>query len=219
MALLLREVLTAEDVDRVRARLEEATWVSGKTTAGASARAVKANAQASTRDPDIAALERFVTDALRRHSAFSAMAWPRRFSRVLFSRYGVGDAYGAHVDDALMGDPPLRSDLAFTLFLSDPEHYDGGALTIAAPAGDQSIRLEPGDAVLYEATSVHEVTPVTRGERLAAVGWVQSFVRDPRQREVLFDIAQARAAPELDRATRLQLAKVQSNLLRMWAET
>jgi len=218
--ILLEGVLAAEDVARVRRDLESAPWADGAKTAGAAARPVKHNRQAAGDDPQVQALGEFVTAALRRRPTFELAARPRRLSRLLFSRYEAGDTYGAHTDDALMGDPPLRTDLAFTIFLSDPESYDGGGLTISTPLGEQAIKLSAGDAVLYQAGTIHHVAPVTRGVRLACVGWVQSLVRDPAQRELLFDLATARAqcAGAAARETLLLLDRTQSNLLRMWAE-
>lgn len=217
--ILLEEVLAGEDVARVRRGLEAAQWRDGATTAGAAARSVKRNRQAAGDDPAVAALGAFAAAALRRHPTFELAARPRRLSRLLFSRYEGGEAYGPHTDDALMGDPPLRSDVAFTIFLSDPESYEGGALTISTPLGEQAIKLSAGDAVLYHSGTIHHVAPVSAGVRLAAVGWAQSLVRDPAQRELLFDLATARAqCGAVDRETLLLLDRTQSNLLRMWAE-
>jgi PKHD-type hydroxylase len=129
--------------------------------------------------------------------------------------------YGTHVDDALMGDPPVRSDLSLTLFLSDPASYDGGELIVESTAGDQAFRLPPGSLVLYPSSSLHRVEPVTRGVRRAAVGWVQSLVRDPARRELLFDLDTARRSLfDREGATREfgLLSKTVANLLRMWAE-
>ena len=222
MMILLEGVLAAEDVARVARGLDAGPWVDGKATAGADARTVKRNRQAAGDDPEVAALGAFVTAALRRHPLFDLAARPKRISRLLFSRYEDGETYGAHTDDALMGDPPLRSDIAFTLFLADPATYEGGALTVTTALGDQAIKLAAGDAVLYPAGTVHRVAPVTSGVRLACVGWVQSLVRDPARREVLFDLATARshcATANAPREALLLLDKTQSNLLRMWADS
>lgn len=220
--ILLEGVLTSEDVARVRRDLDTAPWVDGKTTAGPAARAVKQNRQADGGDPHVQALEKFVLDALHRHPLFTPAARPKRISRLLFSSYEGGETYGLHTDDALMGANPLRTDLAFTLFLSDPESYEGGALAVTTTLGEQSIRLNAGDLVLYPAGSIHGVTPVTSGRRVACVGWIQSVVRDPAQRELLFDLANARAMfarGETNRESLLLMDRAQSNLLRMWAET
>jgi PKHD-type hydroxylase len=216
--VVLDAVLSPEDVSSLRARLEEAVWADGRETAGAAARAVKANLQA--KGETAAALQGFVTRALMRHPVFVSAARPKRTSPVLFSRYQPGMAYGRHTDDTVMGtgEHRLRTDLAFTLFLCDPDSYEGGALCVETPAGVQEVKLSAGQAVLYGAGSVHQVAPVKAGERLAAVGWVESLVPGPAEREVLFQLDQARAAltgaaPE----GLLRLDQAASNLLRLWA--
>lgn len=195
MSLILQAVLTAEDLARVRDELAAINWGSGKRTAGAAARAVKENLQADGADPRVQALEKFVVEALRRHPLFEIAARPARISRLLFSRYEPGMTYGAHTDDALMGggDDKLRTDLAFTIFLADRDTYEGGALVVQSPLGDQEIALDAGDAILYPAGSIHYVAPVTSGARLAAVGWLQSYLADAGQRELLFDLSVTRA--------------------------
>jgi PKHD-type hydroxylase len=222
MSVILQQVLEPEDLARVRADLAAAAWKPGRRTAGAAARAVKENLQADGGDPRVQALERFVVDALRRHPLFDMAARPARISRLLFSRYEPGMTYGAHTDDALMGvgEDKLRTDLAFTLFLADRTEYDGGALVVESALGEQSILLEPGDAILYPAGSIHRVEPVTRGARLAAIGWIESYVADAAQRELLFDLSITRARlgeTGAEREELLRLDKSISNLLRMWA--
>jgi PKHD-type hydroxylase len=222
MTLILQQVLPAQDVARVRAGLTETVWKSGKTTAGAQARQVKWNEQANHADPHIEALERFVRDALQAHPMFALAARPARLSRIMFSRYQPDMEYGAHTDDALMGagSDPLRTDLAFTIFIEESGAYEGGALVIESAMGEQSVKLEAGDAFLYPAGSIHRVEPVTSGARLAAVGWVQSLVADPSQRDILFELSVARARlaeAGAARAELLSLDRVISNLLRMWA--
>jgi PKHD-type hydroxylase len=220
MTVLIQGVLTAADVARVLNELASVAWRAGAATAGPAARQVKHNLQAPGGDPGVQALERFVSEALSRHPVFEAAARPARLSRVMFSRYEPGMAYGPHTDDALMGPrgDRLRTDLSFTLFLSAPESYEGGALAIDSAAGEQLVRLDAGDAVLYPAGAVHEVRPVARGARIAAVGWVQSLVRGAAEREILFDLAQARQRLDGERADKLLLDKAISNLLRLWAE-
>jgi len=222
MSVILQQVLEADDVARVCGELEGLAWVAGTRTAGASARGVKHNLQADGAHPRVQALERFVVEALRRHPLFAIAARPARLTRVMFSRYEPGMTYGAHTDDALMGkgEDTLRTDLAFTLFLSQPDVYEGGALTIESALGEQAIKLEAGDAILYPCGAIHHVASVTTGVRLAAVGWVQSFVADAAQREILFDLSVARtrlAESGAEREHLLLLDKSISNLLRMWA--
>lgn len=222
MSSILRNVLEREDVERVCAELAEAAWTTGKATAGAMARSVKENQQANAAQPRVQALERFVDEALRRHPLFEIAARPSRLSRILFSRYREGMGYGAHNDDALTGQGAhrLRTDLSFTLFLAAPASYDGGELVIESALGEREVKLDAGDAVLYATSATHRVATVTRGERLAAVGWVQSYVADAGERDILFDLsltrlqlAQAGAAPEY----LLALDRAISNLLRRWA--
>jgi len=222
MSLVLQGVLSREDLDRVRKELDAVAWSSGKRTAGAAASGVKENLQADGSDARVQALERFVADALRRHPTFDIAARPSRITRLMFSRYEPGMTYGAHTDDALMGpsEDKLRTDLAFTIFLADLSSYEGGGLVVDSALGEQEFRLEAGDAILYPAGSIHHVAPVTSGARLAAVGWVQSFVPDAAQREILFDLSVTRARlvqAGVAREDLLPLDKSISNLLRMWA--
>lgn len=221
MSVILQQVLEPEDLARVQEALQRVPWVSGKRTAGAAARGVKENLQADGADAEVRGLEQFVAQALRRHPLFDIAARPARLTRLLFSRYEPGMTYGAHTDDALMGgEDKLRTDLAFTLFLADRASYGGGELVVQSPLGDQTIGLEAGDAILYPAGSIHHVAPVTRGVRLAAVGWIESFVPDATQRETLFDLSITRsrlAQIGVDREELLRLDKSISNLLRMWA--
>lgn len=223
MMLILQTVLGPEDLERVRVECDALPWAPGKRTAGPAARGVKENLQADGGDPRTQALERFVREALERHPLFEIAARPQRFSRLLFSRYEPGMAYGAHTDDALIGSGAgrVRTDLAFTLFLSASASYEGGALVVESALGEQETRLEAGDAILYPAGSVHSVAPVTRGVRLAAVGWVQSAIADAGQREILFELSVARtrlAEAGAARGELLRLDKAVSNLLRMWAQ-
>lgn len=222
MSIILEAVLLQEDIERVRADMAGFKWSSGKRTAGAAARGVKENLQADAADPRVQALERFVADALRRHPLFEIAARPARLTRLMFSRYEPGMTYGAHTDDALMGqgEETIRTDLAFTIFLAERDSYEGGALVVQSALGDQEIALDAGDAILYPAGSIHYVAPVTRGARLAAVGWVQSHIPDAARRETLFDLSVTRARlaeAGLPREELLRLDKSISNLLRMWA--
>jgi len=222
MSVVLQQVLAAEDLARVREGLAAAQWRSGKRTAGAAARDLKDNLQADGADARVQALETFVVEALRRHPLFEIAARPARLTRVMFSRYEPGMTYGAHTDDALMGvtEDRIRTDLAFTIFLEARDAYDGGALVVQSALGDQEIRLDAGDAIVYPAGSIHSVAPVTRGARLAAVGWIESFVADAAQRETLFDLSIARARiakANVSQDDLLLLDKSISNLLRMWA--
>jgi len=216
--LILAQVFTLDDVARIRDGLAKVTFQDGKATAGPVARKVKHNQQAVGSDPGTEPLRRFVREALMRHPVFSAYARPATWSRIMFSRYGPGDAYGTHTDDAFMVSEDghrLRTDMSFTLFLSDPDSYDGGALRLDGLDGEREHRLAAGDAVIYSTGQLHQVTPVTRGERLAAVGWIESLVRRHDQRELLFDLERVRAATPPGEA-RLLLDKSVGALLRQW---
>ena len=219
MNLCLSGVLDPESLQTIRAALATAKFSDGSTTAGWHARTVKQNLQAS----HDAAAQR-VHQCLLRHPLFRSAALPHRLRTALFSRYLPGMAYGRHVDDAMMGaTDPLRSDLAVTVFLTHPADYDGGELVIEGHSGSTAYKLEAGQAIVYPATTLHHVAPVTRGERTSAVLWVQSLVRNAAQREILFDLDTARRSlwakagdattPEFE-----LLAKTYANLLRAWAE-
>ena len=215
--LTIAEVLTPEDVARVRDRLAGVEFADERRTAGGAARKVKANAQAS--GEAVPALARFVRQALERSAPFQLYARPARWSPLLFSRYRPGDAYGAHVDEPFMaadGGGRLRSDLSFTLFLSEPETYEGGALIVDGLDGEREVRLPAGALVLYPTGALHRVAPVTAGERLACVGWIQSLVAAADQREILFDLARVRAGAPTGEG-QLLLDKSIGALLRLWA--
>lgn len=218
MMLVIQGLVSPVEVTVLREAAQDLAFGDGKATAGKFAREVKANDQASPspeRDAVLARVER----ALRENALFRSAARPKALTPLILSRYRVGQTYGLHVDDAVMGG--LRTDLSFTLFLCDPESYDGGALVIEDTLEARSIKLQAGDMILYPSTTLHRVEPVTQGERLAVVGWVQSQIRNGEQREILFDLDQSVEAvfaaegksPQFDR-----LAKTRANLIRMWAE-
>jgi PKHD-type hydroxylase len=220
---VIGDVLTFEELQKVREGFAAMVFVDGKATAGHRAKRVKSNLQADkSKSPEAGEIEEIVLAALRRSPDFKRAALPRHIRPPLFSRYEPGMQYGRHVDDAIMGSSQrARSDLSVTLFISDPQDYDGGELAIDTPFGEQEIKLPGGAAVVYASSTLHRVVPVTRGQRLAAVTWVQSMVRDPAAREVLHDLdlvrlACNRLAPD---AHETDLAyKTYVNLLRMWAE-
>lgn len=215
----IAELLDREAVLACRDTLARVPFRDGALTAGAAASKVKRNQQAKGDDPDVVALGRQVRLALERHEIVRRLVRPVRWSSLMFSRYARGQEYGLHADNAVMSDSegwPFRTDVSFTLFLSDPETYDGGALLIADRAGEREFRPAAGCVVFYPTGHLHRVTPVTAGERLACVGWVQSFIRRPDQREVLFDLERLRDGTTGD--TTLMLDKTIGNLLRMWGE-
>jgi PKHD-type hydroxylase len=218
MILAIADILSAADLAEVRAGLASATFLDGKASAGWSARLVKSNLQADA-GPDLGRVRELVESRLMAHPVFALATRPRSIIGPLFSRYQPGHAYGTHVDDALLGG--VRSDVSFTLFLSEPESYEGGELVIDTPAGEEAFKLAPGSLVTYPATCLHRVLPVTVGERLAAAGWVRSYVRDAAKRELLFDLDTARRRlfeREGKTAEADLLAKCAANLLRLWCE-
>ena len=219
MLLQIADILSAEQRAAICASLqaEHDHFTAGKATAGWLAKDVKNNEQ-STGPAAQAAMETVKT-ALLAHPVFKSAARPKSFVKLLVSRYKQGMHYGRHVDDALMGG--VRTDMSFTLFLSEPDSYDGGELRIEAIDGDTDVKLPAGGVVLYPTTDLHQVLEVTRGERLAIVGWVRSFIRNTEQRQTLFEldhiVSQLRSRPE-DRALLDQVFKVRNSLTRMWAE-
>jgi PKHD-type hydroxylase len=217
--IALTGLLAPPEVGAIRDAIRKLEFGDGRASAGRRAREVKANDQALPSPARDAILEK-VRRALMAHPVFLAAARPQKLTPLLLSRYRVGQTYGLHVDDAIMGG--LRTDLSFTLFLSDPATYEGGALEIEDNFAPREVRLAAGDLVLYPSTTLHRVTPVTRGERLAVVGWVQSLIRLEAQREVLFDLDQSIATLEQQGAARPvidRLSRARSNLLRLWAGT
>jgi PKHD-type hydroxylase len=206
MMIMIANVLDADNLQWLRDNMRKTRYVDGRRTAGREARTVKRNEQVDRGDPLLAEMQDLVVDRLLDNALFRMATRPHVVRPPLFSRYDAGMAYGSHVDDAIMGG--MRTDVSVTVFLSEPDDYEGGELVIESAAGEQDVKL-------------HRVAPVVSGERLAAVTWVRSLVRDADARELLFDLETARHAlferlgktPELD-----LLAKTQSNLLRRWAE-
>lgn len=218
--MIVIEVLDEQQVDAVREGLAAAPFRDGRATAGAAAEQVKFNEQARGDDPGVIELGRKVRLALETHPTFRSLVRPARWSSLMFSRYGPGQQYGLHADNAAMMDEGgwrLRTDVSFTVFLSDPEAYEGGALLLRDLAGDREFRPPAGSAVLYPTGQLHRVTPVTQGVRLACVGWVQSLVRRADQRELLFDLERVRREDHSGDAA-LLLDRSIGGLLRMWSE-
>jgi PKHD-type hydroxylase len=229
MLLHIPEVLGGEEVAQFRQALDAAEWTDGRETVGTQGARVKRNLQLPDNSPLRQQLGQSVLAALARNTLFHAAALPTRILPPRFNRYGGGGTYGFHVDGAVMalpaapGQPPanMRSDLAATLFLSAPDTYDGGELVIEDTYGAHEVRLPAGDMVLYPASSLHRVTPVTRGERVAAFFWIQSMIRDDARRRMLLelDLAIQQLTQKLpDAAELVQLTGIYHNLLRQWAE-
>ncbi|NII75976.1 PKHD-type hydroxylase [Dyella sp. SG562] len=226
MLLHVPNVLTPEQLRHVRAELDHADWTDGRQTVGAQGAQVKRNLQLPEASPVREALGRLILDALAQHPLYHAAALPLRTLAPRFNRYEGGGHYGYHVDGAVMALPgggQLRSDLSCTLFLAEPDEYDGGELVVNDTYGEHEAKLPAGDLLLYPSSSLHEVRPVTRGARLAAFFWVQSLVRDDGRRRLLFDLDVAiqslTASPGTDRTTLLSLTGIYHNLLRQWSET
>jgi len=226
MLIQIPEVLRAAELAKVRAIVDAADWADGNATSGPQAALAKRNRQIAEDSPAAKRAGDVVLEALGKSSLFMAAALPAKVWPPMFNRYGAGEQFAMHVDNAVRikrgGVDRLRSDLSATLFLSDPDSYDGGELTVEDTYGAHSVKLAAGDLILYPASSLHHVTPVTSGERLASFFWVQSMIRDDSQRRALFDmdVAVQRLAGELGQghASVVALTGTYHNLLRMWAE-
>jgi len=217
MQIVIGNVLSADEVGVLRQALERAQFVDGRETAGFAARLVKNNRQAS--DRRLETQRKLIAERIMGNELFGLAVRPKVLTPLLFSRYEPGMQYGSHVDDALMDG--MRTDVSFTLFVSEPDSYDGGELVIESAAGEDAIKLQAGALVAYPSTSLHHVAAVTRGVRYAVAGWARSLVRDAARRELLFDLDTARRAlfardgktAEFD-----LISKSTANLLRMWME-
>ena len=223
MILAINAIDDADHLAAIADRIALLEWRDGRETAGSVARQVKRNEQAAMDSVAGRSLQDELSRLIADHPVVRAAAQPRRFSPLIIRKTGVGGGYGAHVDTALMGkgSARLRTDLSFTLFLTPPSEYDGGELAIDAAGMTQEVKGEVGHLVLYPSTSIHEVRPVTRGQRIVCVGWIESLIADHGQREMLFDLENLRAALRAklpaQSAELLTLDKTIANLLRMWA--
>lgn len=228
MILSIAAIDSADTLTDIRAGLAALSWRDGRATAGATARAVKRNEQAVMNDVAGRALRARLAPLVEDNPVLKAAARPRRFSSLMISRTENEGHYGSHVDNALMGmgsaagGGRMRTDLSFTLFLSDPEDYEGGELVVHAAGLTQTIKGGAGELVLYPSSSIHEVRPVTSGSRIVCVGWIESMIRDAAARELLFDLenlrVSLRGSLDAGSAELLTLDKTIANLLRMWAE-
>ena len=227
MLVHIPTLLTTDQVAHFRQRLDaaDAPWLDGRVTAGHQGIHVKQNQQIAEGSPLGIELGNLVLAALERHPLFISAALPNRIYPPMFNRYQGGMHFGSHVDGSIRLLPgtaqKIRTDLSATLFLASPDSYDGGELLIEDTYGTQTVKLPAGDMILYPASSLHRVNPVTRGTRLACFFWVQSMVRDDGQRTMLFDMdnaIQRLTATDADEAARVRLTGVYHNLLRMWAD-
>jgi PKHD-type hydroxylase len=226
MMIQVPGLLTPAQVAEVRRLIDPAVWIDGNVTSGPQAALAKRNRQLPENSREAMRAGEIVRDALGRSLLFAAAALPARIWPPLFNRYGVGEQFGVHVDNAVRlgrdGAYRLRSDLSATLFLAEPESYEGGELVIEDTYGAHAVKLAAGDLILYPASSLHHVTPIASGERIAAFFWVQSMIRDDSRRRLLFemDVAVQTLAGELGQSHRAVVALTGSyhNLLRMWAD-
>jgi len=232
MMLHIPGVLAPVQVKAMRAQLEAAAWIDGRASVGSQGAQVKRNRQLPEGSALALELGEAVSAALMAHPLFFSSVLPLRVLAPFFNRYAAGvdgieggEHYGAHVDGAIRsqrGGPPVRTDVSCTVFLSEPHEYDGGELSVIDAYGTHEVKLAAGDAIVYPSTSVHEVLPVTRGERVASFLWVQSMVRDDARRSMLFELdthIQALRARMGDTPELVGLTGHYHNLLRMWAET
>ncbi|MDO6461687.1 Fe2+-dependent dioxygenase [Granulosicoccaceae sp. 1_MG-2023] len=227
MLIPIEKLLSRDEAAQLQQKLRQAGWQDGLATAGSLAAGVKQNLQLDDEDPLAAELGNFILRRLGRHPAFISAALPAAIYPPKFNCYQDGGHYGLHVDSAMMAVPrsqvTVRTDISCTLFLNDASDYDGGELEIEGPFGVQQVKLDAGDLILYPSTSLHRVTPVTRGARIASFFWVQSMVADATRRATLFDLDQGiqSLTPRLpaDDPELLKLTAVYHNLLRQWGHS
>jgi len=219
MPLCIANVMAGDALLSLRRDVAAAEFVDGRETAGRSARLVKVNEQLRPDDARHADLYRRALAAITQNATFRRATVTKAVRSILISRDRVGMQYGRHVDNPIIAE--ARSDVSFTLFLSDPATYDGGELVLEEGSGEMTVKLPAGAMVVYPSGQLHRVEPVTRGERLAVVGWAQSLVRDPRQREILYELDTVRERlfeREGKSADHDLLSKAVMNLMRMWAD-
>jgi PKHD-type hydroxylase len=214
-------LLRADEVARIESLTADAIFVDGKTTASSPASDVKSNWQVKAGSEPLTTVQATLTDALASSPLFTVAALPKTIYPFVISKYTPGNAYGWHVDSPTMGDPPLRTDLAMTIFLSDPASYEGGELIIQGDNGPAAFKPARGDAVLYPCQYLHCVNEVTQGSRLAAVTWIQSNVKNAEQRQMLFQLKQVHGLLSQKSPTAPETAlllQTHANLFRMWAD-
>jgi PKHD-type hydroxylase len=223
MLLQLKNVLDASKLSNMREVLSKVTFIDGKHSAGQAASRVKNNEEMKQGTQQADYLDHLLIGSLAENTDFRSGALPYRVAQPVFARYTQGMQYGNHVDDPIMGSgaEKFRTDVSITVFLNEPEDYDGGELIINTSYGEKAVKLPAGSAVIYPSASVHRVAEITRGERLAAIVWLQSMVRDPVQRELLYELDQARntlLSSNPDATETQQVDHSYVNLLRMWSE-
>lgn len=222
MLLEIPKVLTERELQAVRQILDKAHFVDGTLSAGMAAKRVKHNEEVDMRAQELQQLNNLVMNKLVQHDMYRAAALPMRVAAPFYARYTQGMSYGDHVDDPIMqAQGPYRSDISITIFLNSPEEYEGGELVVNTQFGPRETKLPAGHAVMYPSSSVHHVNEVTSGMRLVAVTWLQSLVRDPAKRELLYDLYQVRekllaSAPDDEDTKKIDRSYV--NLVRMWGD-
>lgn len=226
MLVQIPQVLGADQLSLVRARLDSANWIDGRISAGYQGIKVKDNRQLPENAEVALELGDLILGALERNPLFISATLPNRVYPPMFNRYDSGMTFGNHIDNAVRMLPgsglKIRTDLSATLFLNAPQDYDGGELCIEDTYGSHAVKLPAGDLLVYPASSLHRVNPVSRGARLASFFWVQSMVRDDAKRRLLFELDQAvqqLTATRADESALLRLTGSYHNLLRMWSET
>jgi len=222
MLLTINSLIDPQQLQVIQQALQQAPFVDGRTSAGKTAKKVKNNQEVDQNSEMGKQLAQVILGNLSHNEIFKNAVLPHRVATPFIAKYGVGMTYGFHIDDPVMGsEQRFRCDVACTVFLNNPEDYDGGELTIRTSFGKQQIKLAAGDAVVYPASSLHQVAAVTRGERMVAVTWVQSLIRDPAQRELLYELGMARETLMLEKPEADETAQVDhsyTNLVRMWSE-
>lgn len=225
MLIQIPSVLSKAQVAECRKVTDDAKWIDGRGTAGPQAAAVKMNLQLPENAPEARQLGEMVLEALFRSPQFVSFSLPQRILPPMFNRYGDGQFFGSHIDSsirALPGGARMRTDLSITVFLAEPEEYDGGELVVEDSYGTHQVKLPAGGAVIYPATSLHRVNPVTRGFRVASFFWIQSMIRDERARIMLFDLDQTiqklTSSLGVENPEVVRLSGLYHNLIRYWAE-
>ena len=224
MLLVIPDILSPTKLSEIQAILAKAVFVDGRLSAGGHAVRVKHNQELPPQAEQQQRLNQLLMNTLVQHPQFQQAALPHRIASPFYARYSQGQAYGDHIDDPVMGPAPAqryRSDISCTVFLNSPEAYAGGELVIRTTFGTQSVKLPAGHAVIYPSSSLHHVSEVTAGERLVAVTWIQSLIRDPARRELLYELSQARdslmqSQPDAEVTNQVDHSYV--NLIRMWSE-
>jgi len=222
MLLVIPNILSKQELEHVRTALDNAPFIDGKLSAGSAAQRVKNNEEVDVRSQDVQQLNNLVMSRLVENPIYRAAALPMKVAAPYYARYSKGMSYGDHVDDPIMhADTPYRSDISISVFLNDKSEYEGGELVINTQYGEHAVKLSAGDAVMYPSSSVHHINEVTSGTRLVAVTWLQSLVREPAKRELLYDMYQVKeqllqSAPDDENTKRLDRSYV--NLIRMWGD-